>query len=496
MAYSRWGNSTWYTYWSALSPKGPHAKNDQIFEICDFSTFQVTYREIVENIDEVIERVKEFYCKPHDGSILSGRNPETGKLEYEPVVWPAKNPSDAALEELKGYLQTFVKEVDRKYAELNLIQDDCEMILETQKYLLEKGLDSLTAELGIKATQDLELGLVILNYDQIESPKTHPIVRECRGLVLELNTWKLVARSFPRFFNWGEVADEMSLFNFDEFYTDSKEDGSLCVIYNYRGQWLANTRGSFGKDLMQFQDFTWRDGFLRALGIDSFDQLDDHLNPELTYVCEFVSPWNKVVRNYSEPAMYLLTVFQGHTELSRLEVRSEIGTCGVFRLPPSYSFKSIEEITDHIRKIQAEDPTNEGVVIRDSENRRWKIKSPAYLSLHRMRGEGDNLYNPKNILPFVLTGEGDELLTYFPEVKDRFFEIKSKVDAEYLKLLETWQSAKGIENQKEFALAILGKTPFTGILFELKKKFGQAQEEAHLKKAWLDAESAILKFLF
>ncbi len=70
------------------------------------------------------------------------------------------------------------------------------------------------------------------------------------------------------------------------------------------------------------------------------------------------------------------------------------------------------------------------------------------------------------------------------------------VDSEYLKLLETWHSAKGIENQKEFALSILGKTPFTGILFELKKKFGQAQEEAHLKKAWLEADSAILKFLF
>lgn len=369
-------------------------------------------------------------------------------------------------------------------------------MLETQKYLLEKSLDDLTAELGIKVTQDSELGLVILNYDQIESPKTHPIVRECRGLVLELGTWQIVARSFPRFFNWGEVADEMGLFDFGEFHTDSKEDGSLCIIYNYRGQWLANTRGSFGKDLMQFQDFTWREGFLRALGVDSFDRLDNHLNPELTYVCEFVSPWNKVVRNYPEPSMYLLTAFRGKEELSRMEVREGIGTSGVFRLPQSYTFGSIDEISEYIRKIQAEDPTNEGVVIRDSGNRRWKIKSPAYLSLHRMRGEGDNLYNPKNILPFVLTGEGDELLTYFPEVKDRFFEIKNMVESEYLKLLETWHSAKGIENQKEFALSILGKTPFTGILFELKKKFGQAQEEAHLKKAWLEADSAILKFLF
>jgi hypothetical protein len=113
-----------------------------------------------------------------------------------------------------------------------------------------------------------------------------------------------------------------------------------------------------------------------------------------------------------------------------------------------------------------------------------------------MRGDGDNLYNPKNILPFVMAGEGDELLTYFPEVKDRFHEIKAKVDSEYLNLAEVWNSAKGIENQKEFALAIIGKTPFTGILFDLKKRFGSEQDETHLKKAWAESEQAILKFLF
>jgi hypothetical protein len=486
MSYSRWGDSAWYTFWSATSPDGPATKNDQVFEICDFPSFSITYQEIVSDVDQVIARVKEFYDSPHEGSIFAGKNKETGKIEFEPCTWEAKNPSELELDELKGYLLEFVRDVDLEY----------DQMLETQKYLLDKSLDDLKAELGIKVTQDPELGLVILNYDQIESPKTHPIVRECRGLVLELGTWRIAARSFPRFFNWGEVADEMGLFDFGEFHTDSKEDGSLCIIYNYQGQWLANTRGSFGTDIMQFQDFTWREGFLRALGVDSFDQLDRFLDPRLSYVCEFVSPWNKVVRNYSEPTMYLLTVFRGKTELSRDKIRSLENIDRLFRLPQSYSFGSIDEISEYIRRIQAEDPTNEGVVIRDSGNRRWKIKSPAYLSLHRMRGEGDNLYNPKNILPFVLTGEGDELLTYFPEVKDRFLEIKAKVDLEYLKLFDVWQSAKGIENQKEFALSILGKTPFTGVLFELKKKFGLAQEEAHLKKAWLESDQAILKFLF
>jgi hypothetical protein len=82
--------------------------------------------------------------------------------------------------------------------------------LQVQEYLHSgKSWANLTDELGIKVVFHPSLPLVTVNYDQIESPKTHPIVRECRGLVLHRQTFDLVARSFPRFFNWGEVADEM-----------------------------------------------------------------------------------------------------------------------------------------------------------------------------------------------------------------------------------------------------------------------------------------------
>lgn len=370
-------------------------------------------------------------------------------------------------------------------------------MLEVQKYLKDNSLESLTVDLDIKVAVDDEHGLVILNYDQIESPKTHPIVRECRGLVLKQGTWDLVARSFPRFFNWGEVADEMPLFDFSNFWIDSKEDGSLCIIYWHDGKWHANTRGSFGKDLMQFQDFTWREAFLKALGISSYEELDGILDRQLTYVCEFVSPWNKVVRAYSEPKMYLLAVFEGLAELS--EVREYVESANgklPFLLPTRYTFTSIEEIQAFLQRLSEEDPTHEGVVIRDWQNRRWKIKNPTYLSLHKMRGEGDNLYNPKNILPFVMAGEGDELLTYFPEVKDRFYEIKAAVEAEYENLVQLWSETWKIEGQKDFALAIVGKTRFTGLLFDLRKRLSQNQTEEDLKKTWRGATDLILKVMF
>lgn len=193
-------------------------------------------------------------------------------------------------------------------------------MLQVQNYLLSgKSLADLTNEFGIVCKVHDNLPYVILNYDQIESkPKTHQIVRECRALILNTTDWSLVGRSFSRFFNWGEVADEMGDFDFSNFMVESKEDGSLVVIYwsEQLQSWLANTRGSFASDKMQFQNITWTEGFLLAIGATSLKDLEGILDKSLTYVCEFCSPWNKVVRRYEQPKMYLLTIFQGENELT------------------------------------------------------------------------------------------------------------------------------------------------------------------------------------
>lgn len=58
-------------------------------------------------------------------------------------------------------------------------------MLQVQEYLTNgKSLEDLQSEFGLNISRHPNLPLVILNYDQIESrPKSHPIIRECRGLV-------------------------------------------------------------------------------------------------------------------------------------------------------------------------------------------------------------------------------------------------------------------------------------------------------------------------
>jgi tRNA splicing ligase len=374
-------------------------------------------------------------------------------------------------------------------------------MLEVQKYLLSgKTLEDLNAELGINATlhPNPAVPLVILNYDQIESrQKTHPIVRECRALTLDSRSWNVVAKSFNRFFNWGEVQDEQKLFNFSNFTVQSKEDGSLCSLYNFEGNWYANTRASFGLDNVQGSPYTWRQLFCKALGVSDLNDLG--LNPSITYVAEFCSLYNKVVRKYHEPVMYLLTAFDNKTlqEFAPVAVDglvSKDSSTIYFRRPLRYEFKSIEEIQEFLKTQAKNDPTYEGVVICDNNFNRWKIKSLSYLELHLMRGEGDNRFHPKYLLPRVLDGD-EEFLTYYEETKETYMDVKCKVLEAYIKMLETWVEYKDIESQKEFAQTIIGKTPFTGILFNVRKK-GKEQKLDDLKQEWREAESMILKAVF
>lgn len=396
-------------------------------------------------------------------------------------------------------------------------------MLKVQEYLRSgKTLEDLKNDLGIKVSYhpDNDNPLVILNYHQIDSPKTHPIIRECRGLVLDSRNYKIAARSFKRFYNWGEVQDEAKLFNFTNFHTQTKEDGSLVLIFKFEGKWYTNTRGSFAFDVMQDLQFhedvelqyTWQECILKALGVKSHDELDSRLDGRYTYVGELVSPYNKIVRKYDTPQVYLLTAFKGEKELTleqcdQLQKDSKVS----FVRPGIFKFSKIEEIISYLKNNERKDPTFEGFIIRDDQNHRWKIKSDSYTALHRLKGEGDNIFNPKYQIPVILAGEEAEVLLHFEEATGSFLATKKRLEEEYQKLervwQDTWQIKGGKANQKDFALAIQGRTPFTALLFKLriqkinreratKKKMFYDETEELLQDIWRSSADLIYKTLY
>jgi hypothetical protein len=120
--------------------------------------------------------------------------------------------------------------------------------------------------------------------------------------------------------------------------------------------------------------------------------------------------------------------------------------------PRLHRFANVQEVQDFIEAEANKDATFEGVVVKDCNNLRMKIKNSTYLSLHRMRGNGDNMFHPKNLVSFVLQQKDrDELLVYFPEVKP----FLDKMVANYNKIMKEldnyWFCYHDEKSQRKFA---------------------------------------------
>lgn len=361
-----------------------------------------------------------------------------------------------------------------------------------QKYLDEHGDPSkLKEDLGVNYYEHPALPLVGFKYGQIDSPKTDPVVRWSRGTILEKGTWDLVAQPFVRFFNLGEGSQEdMASFDWSDFGCWTKLDGSLVIMYYYDGMWHVNTSGSFAKgpinsdSLLSWEHVIWDVATINPSGMDE----------GVTYVFELCTSWNKIIRHYPDPRLVMLGAYRGPVECEPEEVERLARDAGT-QLVERHNFKSRKEIEDFLSRMEETDPTFEGVVIRDRNGLRYKVKSKTYLALSHMYGNGQ-LGRPKRILPFVLTGETGEILSYFPELEDEIEEVKKKVDAEYENLVRTWREFYRIKDQKDFALAIKNKTKFTGILFGVRKRLGDEQSEDSLKEVWRNSADLIVKMLF
>lgn len=337
-------------------------------------------------------------------------------------------------------------------------------MLEVQKFLHHhKSFDELTNQFGIKVNHHPEDERVILNYCQIESAhhKTHPVVRDCRGLVLSSKDYSVIARAFPRFFNLGEVEID---FDWEDYVCQEKADGSLILLYHWNGDWHVNTRNSFGSAKVGESEFTWRDLVSYSLPFFWKDKLDKRF----TYIFELCSPYNQVVKRHDNTHVKLLSIYEkyeGKTfEVAPNDLRY-LATNLKLDLVEEYKVEG-KDIEPILERIESEDPTNEGIVLRDCNNNRLKVKTKSYLRLHRAFMNG-NLASTKNLVPVIMNHEIDELLAYWPFLQEKVDKIRAKLD-EYRQSLDNYWFVHGDEsNRKKFALAVK-EHPFSSLLFKAK----------------------------
>lgn len=312
---------------------------------------------------------------------------------------------------------------------------------------------------------------VVLNYSHIDSPRFSPIIDECRALILRKGTWKVLARSFDRFYNLGEIPPERKTEE-DRLIADpnlevlEKVDGSLISVYHDGENWCCSTRSMAFAEGQTARRNSFKDVFERALGCTVADNFHD-ADPSNTYVFEMVSPETRIVKPYPTDDVYLLTVRNNETGNEwTLDQVGSWANDNDFRVPQRYKFNNTEEILRSMHDLHALD---EGYVARlDLPGRVWrtKIKNPAYLAISNLRPNG--VVSDKRLAVLVLGGSEAEYLGYFPE-DTHLFEPYRDARKKMIELVNTlWEAHRGIESQKEFAMKVKD-TPVSHVLFSMRK---------------------------
>ncbi len=261
--------------------------------------------------------------------------------------------------------------------------------------------------------------LYIYNYSrqtQFEG-KWDDITKQTRGLILD-GEGNLVAKAFDKFFNWSELPPGHKAFDIaaKEFpIVLDKADGSLGILFNYKGEWMVATRGSFMSDQ----------------AIKATEMLQqyrvDLLNPNLVYLLEIVYPENMIVLVYSEEKFIFLAITSGMNELSWDECKAEFVRC---EIPNEHITKEYGNVFDPDMLKNSFTENREGYVIKfEPSNYRVKVKFDEYVRLHRL------ITNFSNLDIWGCLKNDDNIYAFLDRVPDEF---------------DRWVRDKVVEIEKSF----------------------------------------------
>lgn len=260
----------------------------------------------------------------------------------------------------------------------------------------------------------------------------------CRGLIVNTETSEIVARPFPKFFNYEEHVGAGRPIPNEQPRVFAKLDGSLGILYWWEHKPYIATRGSFdspqAKWAMEWFDANWSHGFPE----DGF-----------THLFEIVGPQNRIVVEYKQAGLiYLGSMRSNGTSMIYFNEFEGFGAS-------EYQFTSVDQLAALNAKNE------EGFVLwYPKADLRLKIKFEDYKRLHK-------LYTGLNsIAVWEWLRDGfdpytqdvpDEMLPWLESVVNRlnqqFNEIEHQAE-------QTLGAAHGLPTRKEQASVIqMGPQP-------------------------------------
>uniref|UniRef100_A0A914EMA4 T4 RNA ligase 1-like N-terminal domain-containing protein n=1 Tax=Acrobeloides nanus TaxID=290746 RepID=A0A914EMA4_9BILA len=265
--------------------------------------------------------------------------------------------------------------------------------------------------LNIRGSQ-LHPTLYTISYDLIKSNFNSDVVNECRGIILEKGTNRIVCWPFSKFWNYGE--SRAAIIDWSTASVQEKYDGSLFKLYHYNDEWIVATNSmidareaSVSKTNLTFYEIFF-DCWRASAKLDDSTQILFHeLDKNHIYIFEAMHPLVTTIVNHEIPQLCHI----GTRNMCTYQEVSHISIPGI----KSVRTFPLRTITDCLSfASQQKDASKfEGLVVVDAAYNRIKMKSVSYVAVHHAV---NGVMGPDaHRMLAILMAEKDELQAYFPD---------------------------------------------------------------------------------
>lgn len=292
---------------------------------------------------------------------------------------------------------------------------------------------------------------ILLKYQQFISDMSLKICQEARGTIFRQDgngKYVPISIAMYKFFNATEPYAAITHLDWSSAIISEKIDGSLMRLAydNIDNYWLLSSNGTIFARNVTVADTNFEKIFIDILGGENqYQKLLNNLDKDYCYFFEMVSPYNVICVHYKESAIYFLgrrNMITFQEDNCKLDFEN-------IKHPHIYKLFSLSDCYNAANDFKSD---FEGFVVCDKNYNRVKIKTPWYIALHKIRGNG--ALTVLRVVEMWQSDSLDDFIAYYPEfnkfVTNVANSIKNLVNIADL-AFSTINNYKDIESRRDFA---------------------------------------------
>ncbi len=350
-----------------------------------------------------------------------------------------------------------------------------ENITEANMYL-RMGLGLSIKKDELVDSGDGKVRTVYLYNPGVHSNMTDPLVQEANALILD-DKANLVAKG-PNHPLEALCPEELpGNFRLDGAEAEEMTDGTMVLVYNYKGEWQVATKDSAdGTNYvpgLKLSAFTFghevRNLIQRRFPNGEWESAFSDVDANLCFAFDYVSPHNRNIMPYVAPGLFLLSItnVKDGTELKPYLVRAMAKKFD-YPYPRWNSIAGSNSLVKFLYNIKS---LSKGIILMDTHGAKVKIPNPIYYAVKSAKAAGERIV-PTHIAKILCSCRDDTdisiIRSTFPEYSKHMKLLKKVREQLWGELLTLWNATRDYrQDDKKFAEAVLHH-PLNCFLFMLK----------------------------